>query len=200
MTGDQQGGAWPPPYSVQPHGFPAPAPPTLADGGGYPCDPAVGDISVAGLGPVRAAGIGRRLSARIIDWIVQALLFVLFAVPIAALASAMDEPDPSGWYVVLVLASFAFMMLAPPAYEIALTAKYGATLGKMALGIRVVRLADGRLPGAGTSFMRILLPVCAGLVCGIGTFFVYLSPLFDKSPALQGGHDMVAKTMVIRTR
>jgi translation elongation factor EF-G len=96
---------------------------------------------------------------------------------------------------------FAVLPLAWPVYEIAMIATRGATLGKMAVGIRVVKVADGSLPGVGPSFLRYLLPMGAGWVsCGLGYPLVYLSPVFDKTPARQGWHDMVAKTMVIVTR
>lgn len=213
MTDPYQPGAHPQPYLADSAGVPVPPPPprTVAEGGGYPCDPSQGDLAVAGVGPVRAAGMGARLLARIIDWLIIIVFAALCVGAIVGLALVARDPytganafetesDPPWWFLLAFLLMLAIISLVPLAYEIFMISKYGATLGKMAVGVRVIRLADGALPGAAGSFMRILIPTCAGLVCGCGTLLVYVSPFFDRSPARQGWHDMVAKTMVIRTR
>ena len=75
----------------------------------------------------------------------------------------------------------------------------GRTLGKRALGIRVVR-ADGRPLGAGTVVVRqvLLQYLLVGLVPVVG-LVNYLLPLFD-DPGNRAGHDRIARTRVIRER
>lgn len=94
----------------------------------------------------------------------------------------------------------AVVYLGPPAYEIVMIAQWGATFGKRWMGLRVVRMANGQAPGFGVALVRFLIPAVGALACGIGALVVYASPLFDKSVAKQGWHDMAAKTMVIKVR
>jgi uncharacterized RDD family membrane protein YckC len=84
-------------------------------------------------------------------------------------------------------------------YEVFMIATRGATLGKMAMKIRVVREADGQVPGWGPAFVRWIFPYGVSLVtCGFLGWLVYLSPVFDQSGRLQGWHDRAAKTLVVR--
>lgn len=195
-----------PPYGNPPYPYPPwPLPPRpLAQGGGYPCDPALGDLAVAGLGPVRRAGLGMRLLARVVDAIlVSAVLGLLVVGFLFGLdgAEQMDSGEPSGWVIVtMLLLFFVVVPLAPLVYEVTMIARKGATLGKMLCGLRVIRLEDGAVPGAGTSILRCLLPIALVFTCGFAIPLVYLSPVFDSSPAKQGWHDMLGKTMVITVR
>lgn len=52
----------------------------------------------------------------------------------------------------------------------------GASLGKSALGLRLVRETTGQSVGAGTAFLRQLLHILDGAVCYLG----YLWPLWDE--------------------
>lgn len=179
------------------------AAPPVAEGGGYPCDPRDGDLFIVGLGPVRRAGMGRRLLARLLDWLVILLIMGLAGATMALAVHALggfsgEKPPPIA--IVFILLMVLMISLFPWGYEIFLTARYGATVGKTITGITVVRLTDGRRPGTGVSFMRVLVPFGAAMVSGVGHLLVYLSPVFDRSPARQGWHDVVAKTMVIRRR
>ncbi|MBW0015329.1 MAG: RDD family protein [Mycobacterium sp.] len=88
----------------------------------------------------------------------------------------------------------------PMLYEWLMLAYRGATLGKMALGIRVVNQSTGQNLGHGPAFLRQLVPSAAGLFCFLLTLLVYFSPLFDTSGRLQGWHDRVANDLVIKVR
>ena len=83
-------------------------------------------------GPGSMAGMGRRLAALIIDWVICTLI---------ALAAFHDQY----W----TLAIFA-------AQDYVLTALAGLTIGKRLMGIRVVRL-DGRPVGFGWGLVRTAL-------------------------------------------
>lgn len=164
-------------------------------------------LVVPGLGPVCPAPMSRRLLARVIDGVlmlvVTALIIGVF-VGVVALGVALG-PDPAppevpGWFIALAVVFGVLIGAAPLVYEVTMIAKYGATVGKRAAGVRVILLADGRPPGAAAAFRRILPLFLGGLAGGIGSVLVAVSPYFDSSPARQGWHDKLARTMVISTR
>jgi uncharacterized RDD family membrane protein YckC len=76
----------------------------------------------------------------------------------------------------------------------------GATLGKFALGIKVVNQNTGATIGLGRSFVRAVIPFLGGFFCYVGALLVYLSPLFDRSGRLQGWHDKAAGDLVVSAR
>ncbi len=77
-------------------------------------------------------------------------------------------------------------------YEWLMVSFLGATVGKLALGLRVVKENSGGLPGIGGSFIRYIIPIVGAFLCYIGAILVYLSPFFDNSGKLQGWHDRAA--------
>jgi uncharacterized RDD family membrane protein YckC len=94
-----------------------------------------------------------------------------------------------------------FMFLAGAAvvgYEVLLIATQGATLGKVAMKLRVVQQRDGSLPGWRRAFTRWAVPTLGLLVCLVGELVVYASPLLDGTGYNRGWHDRAAGTVVIR--
>lgn len=88
-------------------------------------------------------------------------------------------------------------------YEITLTAMRGQTIGKMALGIKVLRAEDGGRVGWGGAAIRWFVPAAVGripepAVSTVGTLLIYLWMLWD--PMRQGLHDKAARTVVVRIR
>lgn len=93
-------------------------------------------------------------------------------------------------------------------YLILAIALTGQTLGKRLLGIRVVDVATGSLPGLRTAAVRwavIALPLLVGWVSpavasytGWFSFAAYVPIL--KAPQHRGVHDLVAGTIVTRVR
>jgi uncharacterized RDD family membrane protein YckC len=71
--------------------------------------------------------------------------------------------------------------------------RYGQTLGKMALGIKVVREDDGRAPGTRAAVLRTLMRIVDSIGSYLVAFVVVL--VSDKNQRLG---DMVAKTLVVR--
>lgn len=100
------------------------------------------------------------------------------------------------WAVGLALAASgvpyagAFGMLAQIAYNAAMIAVYGQTLGKMAAGARVVAL-DGSAVGPGPAVVRALAQYVSGLILGLG----YLIAAFRKDK--RALHDFAASTRVV---
>ncbi|QNP70667.1 RDD family protein [Streptomyces roseirectus] len=177
-----------------------------APGGGYP--------QGYGTGP-QVASMGRRFAARLIDGVIIGVLYTAFAIAgVAGSISSMQDCDPNASTAVYnacmdgaandfaskfgaVLAVLGIVSLL---YEWLMVGLKGATLGKLALGLRVVNVETGQKPGLGSSFIRWIIPIVGSFACGIGQLLVYLSPFWDKSGRQQGWHDKAAKTMVIHNQ
>ncbi len=173
---------------------------------GYPQEPGY----PGGPGP-RVASMGRRFGARVIDWLILGVVyFVLSFAGVASFINSAKDCDPnaadyntcinnaSADMVGKLGAVFGVLALAGLLYEWLMTGLFGATLGKMAVGIRVVKAETGQKPGLGSSFIRWIIPIVGSLVCGIGQLIVFLSPFWDKSGRQQGWHDKASSTMVIQ--
>ena len=91
----------------------------------------------------------------------------------------------------LVKTAATMMFVVPPLFFIAMITFFGQTIGKMIMGIRVVR-SDGRPVSLLISTVRFL----AYFPCGLLLFAGFLWILWD--PERQGWHDMIADTLVIR--
>jgi uncharacterized RDD family membrane protein YckC len=205
-----QGGQPGQPGYGQPQYGQQPGQPGYGQPGGYGQGPDYGQVAQAqsglvqipGLGTVKVATIGSRALARIIDSVIlYAIVGILYFVLVGGTAAATDGSDSSGGSI--IAASFAFLgisVLITILYELVMIAIKGQTLGKMIMGIKVVRSSDGQVPGFGPAFMRWLLPMIGSFLCYVGALLVYLSPLFDSSGRVQGWHDKAANTLVIGTR
>lgn len=195
------------PQQGQPgYGYPQ-APGVPPQGGyGYPQAPGV----PGGTGP-RLASMGRRFGARLIDGVVFGVIYAILAVAgVAGVVGEAKKCDPSGAdYETCInnagnnisagiFAAIGVMAVIGLVYEWLMTGLIGATLGKLAVGIRVVKVEDGQKPGLGKSFIRWIIPIVGSFACGIGQLIVYLSPFWDKSGRQQGWHDKAASTMVIQ--
>jgi uncharacterized RDD family membrane protein YckC len=108
------------------------------------------------------------------------------------------EHFQSRFFLPLILISVGLSVLTG-IYTVLLTKLKGQTLGKMAVGIKVVHTLDGSLPTWGHAIARWALPAAAALVPSVGGLcwlLIYLWILWD--PNRQGLHDKVAKTVVVR--
>ncbi len=178
--------------------------------------PAYGYGAPAGYGPPLGtsqgciASMGNRLLARIIDGLliggVALAIMIPLGVGVIDNTNTVNNPDGTttttinhGFFGALV-ATIAVFAVIGILYEVAFIAVRGATLGKMAAGVRVVRSDNGQVPGWGSSFVRWIIPTVANFVCGLLTLLVYISPFFDNTHRNQGWHDKAASTFVIRAR
>jgi uncharacterized RDD family membrane protein YckC len=207
-------------YPQQPQAGGVPGQP----GYGYPQAPGTvqannGYINVNYLGTVQLATMGQRFLARLIDGLILGTVYTIVMVAgvgsaVGITSSSVDDcgtyTDPGysqcvqdaqeaglgafGIFIVMFLIIAVMMAL----YEWLMIAFRGATFGKMAMGLRVIREADGQVPGVGGGFIRYIIPVAGALVCYIGALLVVLSPFFDNSGKLQGWHDRAAGTVVIK--
>ncbi len=194
--------AYPQAPQAQAPGYPQ----AQAPGYGYPQQP-----GHPGGPATPLASMGRRFGARLIDSVVFFVIYmILGAIGVAGSLGAVEDCDPtaadyntcindaSSGMVASVFAMVGILMLVTLVYEWLMTGLMGATLGKLAVGIRVVKVDTGQVPGLGSSFIRWIIPLAGSLACGIGQLLVYLSPFWDKSGRQQGWHDKTASTIVIQ--
>jgi uncharacterized RDD family membrane protein YckC len=147
------------------------------------------------------ASPGKRLGARLIDMVLlvvaASLIGTLGFGSTAALGSLGTDAAAAsalGAFFVTLLTILAVAI----AYEVSLTAIKGQTVGKMAVGIRVVRADSGGVPGWGKSIIRWALPnlMCLIPIVGwIGGLLTYVSLTWDDRR--QGWHDKAGATVVV---
>ncbi len=146
-------------------------------------------------GVLELASIGSRFVALLVDSTV--LLAVVFALTLVSVVAIGAMPNPetneaawSGFALLLVVAMIGFDIV----YEGAMVSSRGQTLGKMALGIKVVtpegRDVDGGQAWGRAVVKQILFNFCAPID--------WLPALFTKDKTAM--HDIALKTRVVRFR
>jgi len=150
---------------------------------------------------LRVARLGSRALALLVDWIVQLILFFMLTTGIGvlvAMAYAVGIGDPA-LYSALMIITVALVLIGYPTAMHALTG--GRTIGKLALGLRVVRDDGGpigfrhaltrTLVGVAVEFPAIILPF-GGWVLSVVSM--------TASPTSQRIGDHAAGTFVIHER
>ena len=162
----------------------------MSDFSSYPLDAAEREAAAARTVPGQAyAGWGSRFAAYLLDGIiVAAALFALFLV-LAVLSSAAGEVSfPFGFF------SVAGFVLSIAYFTVLHGGPRGQTLGKRAVGIRVVD-EGGRSIGYGRAFGRYAIALLFGVVFMLAYLINYLWPLWDgRNQAL---HDKVVGSFVV---
>ena len=201
----------PPPPPVNPSQSPQPE--------GMPGSPSRGseetDWATLGTGDsVELAGLRSRLVARLIDSAIVAamavalLMFAGVAWFVVICCDAELSARQSATARAILFGGYATVVAVALLYETALVATKGQTIGKMAGNIKVVRAANGSVPGWGKSMVRGSPLVVAGLGM-VGSFMpmilrllflVSLVVLFSSAwnEDRQGWHDKAAGTLVVR--
>jgi uncharacterized RDD family membrane protein YckC len=137
--------------------------------------------------PSRAAGLGARFVAVVIDLSILAMvdaLIVYFTMQLCGLTFLDFGLLPKRPLL-------AFLMVQNGGYLVAFTAG-GQTLGKMAMGIRVVAAEETRPLDLSRAMLRTLLWVVLAIPAGLG----FLTALVTSDR--RGLHDRVAGTRVVR--
>jgi uncharacterized RDD family membrane protein YckC len=137
------------------------------------------------------APIIRRAGGLVLDQIIVALPV---AVVVVALGFTPSDHVTSRSLLLFSLALTAVGLV----YETVMIALLGRTVGKLALGTRVVRVVDGGRPGWSEATMRALLPLSLSAVPRVGVLlwsFVYSLAMWN--PLRQGLHDKAAGTLVV---
>jgi uncharacterized RDD family membrane protein YckC len=139
------------------------------------------------------APILRRIGGLLLDQIIVALPVVVVVVAFGFTPSDNVTSESLLGFSIAVT-SVALV------YETIMIALLGRTVGKLALGTRVVRLVDGGRPGWSESAMRALVPLSLSSIPRVGVFLgvlVYSLALWN--PLRQGLHDKAAGTLVVRS-
>jgi uncharacterized RDD family membrane protein YckC len=163
--------------------------------------------------------IGRRIAALVIDWSIAFVLFIVLALSLgesrdlrssfAAESECERINDNTDSFCVPVDTSIyvysggevAALFLLPLAYHFLsyglLTGVTGFSVGKGLVGLRVIRLSDGRHCGVGRSLLRWLLWVADAQPCGLPVVGL-VTGLATKGHRRVG--DMAAGTLVVDKR
>ncbi|GAA2798737.1 RDD family protein [Streptomyces showdoensis] len=187
----------PPPGNPYDNAPPPPPPYGGGYGGGYG-----GADPLAGMPPL--AETGRRVAARIIDWLIIAVPLAIIGIPFDVYQRATDSDNDFGDTVNSLngggqLVFQLITIVAYVGYDTLMTAKRGQTLGKKWLKLRVAMLNDGSTPSMNTSLIRAIVLWLPALICCacLWPLLLLILILVDK-PYKQGLHDKAAKTVVVQ--
>ncbi|UZI30949.1 RDD family protein [Streptomyces sp. CA-278952] len=196
-----------PPSEGQPYGSAPPPPPPppppndpYGSGGGFGApDP------LAGMPPL--AEPGKRILARLIDFLVISIPLYLISLPWGGAVDVNGDGDDgfgdavaNGYGGSQLLWSIIGLVVYV-AYDTYFTHKDGRTLGKRLLKLRVAMLNDGRVPDTGAALMRaVVLWAPALLCCPCLWWLINIVLMFTDKPYRQGLQDKAAKTVVVVAR
>jgi uncharacterized RDD family membrane protein YckC len=131
---------------------------------------------------------GRRILATIVDAIVFSVIFWVLAL----LFGSTSAEGGSVAFSLGGLGSLIYLVVIF-AYYTLLEGYLGQTLGKMLLGIKVVREDNGGVPGLGAAAIRTVLRIIDGILFYLVAFISVLAT--QKNRRLG---DMAANTLVVR--
>ncbi len=167
---------------------PMPVSPTPPPTSPMPTSPMSTPVPTSGL---VYASFGERFLASLIDGLIMLAVgfgMGLLAVP---LTLVLGEDSALGGMVSLMISLISNVISA--AYFIYFIGSSGATLGKKAMKIKVIK-TDGSVPGYLTAFLREFVgKFVSSIILGIG----YLWMLWD--PNKQCLHDKIATTFVVKS-
>lgn len=179
------------------------------EGGPQPVPGAGHDAMAGGAAVPGLAEPIMRIGARVIDYIVWFIVNVVFSALFLGTALATGNVEEVS-YIAGVLAGLLTTLIIA-AYEAVLVGTQGATLGKMALGLKVVR-GDGSPADLKDGVMRILPYLVLSVLSAIIPFFSLIAFLVFVVVGLislvflftddkrQTVWDKVAKTLVVSSR
>ena len=144
--------------------------------------PAPGSTTAGGASGPRA-GFGRRLAAYLIDSVLLSIVAVILVLILGAVAG--DAGGVIGYIIAIVgiIAYYVYFHGGPT----------GQTLGKRAMGIRVIDYAGGGPIGYGRAVGRYFAAILSGIPCYLG----YLWMIWDREK--QTWHDKLTTSVVVPT-
>lgn len=147
----------------------------------------------AALEKMNYAGFGVRFGAKFVDGlIVMGVMGVIYAIMIPMMtSSARSGNNGMGMFVVFQVLIYGLSYVGVPLYSAFFLSKYGATPGKMACKLKVVR-SDGQPLSFGRALGRVYAEFLSAMILYIGFIMV----AFD-SPERRALHDRICDTRVI---
>ncbi|HEY1789293.1 MAG TPA: RDD family protein [Verrucomicrobiae bacterium] len=142
-------------------------------------------------GALNYAPFGARFVAYFLDTIILLVFNQLITRGIMLIAVGTIFAKPGMMPTALTIFTTAFPLLVGISYEAFLVGKYGATLGKMALKMKVVTADGGRVSYA-RAFGRYFGKLLSGFTCAIG----FIIAAFD-NPQRRALHDHICNTRVV---
>lgn len=148
------------------------------------------------------ASVGRRWVASALDGLILGVAGFIISLPFTIIGSilggattAASGEVSSGNLLAVGLSSIGSLinMAVGIAYYVYFIGKTGQTLGKKALGIKVIRLSGEPSVGYANAFLRETVgKFASAIVFGVG----YLWAIWD--PQKQTWHDKIANTIVVK--
>jgi len=141
-------------------------------------------------GALNYAGFWVRFGAKVIDGVIYSVvqLAVMFVFgPMLGFNFFSSEPPTNFTFLFLYPVLFAIWLF----YSIWFVGRFGATPGKMALGLKIVTSS-----GAPVSYMKAVARFFAEIVSGIICYIGYIMAAFDEEK--KALHDQICDTRVIR--
>jgi uncharacterized RDD family membrane protein YckC len=132
---------------------------------------------------------GRRIWATIVDGLILGALFTVMTM----LFGTITNVGFANWNGSMPALPSLLYATGVVLYYVLLEGYLGQTVGKMLLGIKVVREDNGEIPGLGAAFIRTLLRLIDGLFSYLVAFISVL--ISGKNQRLG---DMAAHTLVVR--
>ena len=137
------------------------------------------------------ASFGARFVAKIIDGIIMFVIGTIIQFGAGLGMGASSTPDPENPFSLVMVVALVLQYVAQGFYYVYLHGKYGATWGKMALKIKVIR-EDGE----SISYKRALGRMFAEMLSGIILYIGYLMAAWD--PEKRALHDRICNTRVVK--
>jgi len=146
---------------------------------------------------LKLAGFGRRFIAKLMDVIIlgavnMALAMLVSPSPLFGPIGPGEPADFSGFDILSLALSNLLSMALNLGFATYFIGRFGATPGKMALGMKVVR-PDGTPLTYPRALGRAAAEILSGLICNLGYLMVLIDPV--KRAAL---HDHICDTRVIQ--
>lgn len=134
-------------------------------------------------------GFWIRLVAKTLDGIITGVVTYALIIPMGLLVNAEDQSAEVMLFVLTLIISYGI----PIAYNTFFIGKYGATLGKMAAGLKVIRPSGERV-----TYLRAFGRYCGEFLSGLIFLIGYIMAAFDEEK--RALHDRICDTRVIRAR
>lgn len=139
-------------------------------------------------GTLDYVGFWIRFGAKFIDWLIVGVAGMIVGFVFGLVLGGFDD---SGNSMAVKFSVQAINLLIPAIYTTYLLGRYGATLGKMACGIKVVRPDGGQI-----SYLRALGRHFAEILSGMILMIGYIMAAFDSEK--RALHDRICSTRVVR--